>query len=309
MSKALSPPPNYRTHAVEYQTWYRMHYRCYNTRSDQYASYGGRGISVARKWHGPKGFRAFMRDLGPRPSAAHSLDRINVNRGYTPNNCRWALAGVQARNKRSTRYVTLNGETKCFKDWATSYGVHDSVVHMRIDVLGWDVMRAFTTPAQAVGQARGSDPTRKALSSATQRCHNPKATKYATYGGRGIEVTPEWRGRGALARFTAAVGPHPGAGYTLERIDVNKGYEPGNCRWATPKEQADNRRTTRWLTHAGETKTLVDWSRSSGVPVTTISARIRRGWPLARVFALTDLQRARRVCESAACSLADTPVD
>lgn len=308
MGKAL-PPPNKTTHRAEYGAWNNMYHRCYSPACKAYERYGGRGITVARVWRGPEGFHAFVRDLGPRPSVRHSLDRIDVNKGYSANNCRWAPIDVQARNTRATRLITLHGETKCLRDWAAQYGLGPRTVSKRIDELGWDAERAFTTPAHVMDHARGGDPAYNALTNAIQRCHNPKAKQYANYGGRGVTVVPEWRGRGALARFKAVMGPHPGPGWSLDRIDVNKGYAPGNCRWATQVEQAENRRVTRWLTHAGETKTLRDWSRSSGVPMTTISRRIQKGWPLSRALALTELQRARKICENVACSPAGPGVD
>ncbi len=291
-------PPNSATHRAEYNAWNGMHHRCYNASGSSYASYGGRGIAVARMWHGPKGFHAFMRDLGPRPSVAHSLDRIDVNKNYSRKNCRWALVGVQARNKRTTRLVTLNGETKVFADWARHYGLSNSLVQIRIDKQGWDTERAFTTPARAVDQESTRYSEHSALTSAVQRCHNPNNARYADYGGRGITVVPEWRGRGSLARFKADMGPRPGAGYSLDRIDVNQGYGPKNCRWATRKEQVNNRRVTRWLTLAGETKTLADWSRSSGVSVATISERLQLGWPIAKALTQTALQKRRAAAKN-----------
>lgn len=74
-----------------------------------------------------------------------------------------------------------------------------------------------------------------------ERCENPKYKRFADYGGRGIKVTPRWL---KFENFLADMGERP-MGKTLDRIDVNGNYEPGNCRWATPKEQRANRRDTR----------------------------------------------------------------
>lgn len=109
-----------------------------------------------------------------------------------------------------------------------------------------------------------------------QRCLNPNDCKYARYGGRGVTVCTEW-----VFSFTAflnAVGRMPASGMTLERIDNDRGYEPGNVRWATRAEQSLNRCVTNFLTLNGETKPLLTWANERGLKVTTIRARIRRGW-------------------------------
>ena len=82
-----------------------------------------------------------------------------------------------------------------------------------------------------------------------QRCHNPNNPKYKHYGARGIKVCPEWRQ--SFVRFAAEIerecGPKPdGPGWTLDRINNDKGYQPGNMRWALAKTQAGNKRTTRY---------------------------------------------------------------
>jgi len=109
------------------------------------------------------------------------------------------------------------------------------------------------------------------------RCLNKNSAMYKHYGGRGITVCPEWLGRRGFARFFADVGWRPSAKHSLDRIDPNGNYEPGNVRWATPEEQQRNRRNNRWLTKDGQTKVLVEWEGILGIDRTTISTRLRRG--------------------------------
>jgi hypothetical protein len=90
-----------RTHGMsstpEYFAWAAMLSRCHNPANPRYDDYGGRGITVCDRWRAD--FAAFLADVGRRPSPAHSLDRIDNDRGYEPGNCRWATAYVQARNR------------------------------------------------------------------------------------------------------------------------------------------------------------------------------------------------------------------
>jgi|SRR5580698_3910062 hypothetical protein len=84
------------------QLWMGMKRRCFDSKSHNWASYGGRGITVSPRWLGEDGFEKFRRDVGKRPSRKHSLDRIEVNGNYEPGNVRWATPKMQANNKRTT---------------------------------------------------------------------------------------------------------------------------------------------------------------------------------------------------------------
>lgn len=97
-----------RTHglskSVEYRAWNKMRERCGDPRDRFWADYGGRGIAVCDRW---ADFMAFYEDMGPRPTPTHSIDRINNDRGYGPDNCRWATPQEQANNRRSRRLKTV----------------------------------------------------------------------------------------------------------------------------------------------------------------------------------------------------------
>lgn len=119
----------------------------------------------------------------------------------------------------------------------------------------------------------------KVWNSMLQRCHNPKNFASKDYGGRGITVCAAWHD---FAAFYADVGDRP-KGRTLERIDNDKGYEPGNVRWATMAEQHENTRSVNIYEHQGERMTLSAWGRHLGVSRELIRGRMRRGTPFGEV--------------------------
>lgn len=113
------------------------------------------------------------------------------------------------------------------------------------------------------------------------RCTNPNRPDYRYYGGRGIEVCEAWRD--SFAAFLADMGEKP-EGRSLDRIDNEVGYEPGNCRWATKHQQMQNTRATRLITFAGQTMGLNAWAKRVGINKQSLSDRLRRGWPLEKAL-------------------------
>lgn len=114
----------------EYFIWHDMKRRCNQPQKRAYRHYGGRGIKVCPRWMG--GFATFYADMGPRPSMEHTLDRVDVNKGYSPSNCRWASRTEQANNKTNTRYVTLNGERMPLTYVARIVGINKHTLWSRV---------------------------------------------------------------------------------------------------------------------------------------------------------------------------------
>jgi len=108
-----------------------------------------------------------------------------------------------------------------------------------------------------------------------QRCTNPNHAAYHYYGGRGIAVCDEWL---SFENFYRDMGDKPSSYHTLDRIDNDGPYCKENCRWATKKEQANNRRSNVRITLYGKTQTLAQWSREFGLSHRTIGCRLKRGW-------------------------------
>lgn len=113
-----------------------------------------------------------------------------------------------------------------------------------------------------------------------QRCENPHSKAYVEYGTRGTSVCERWHD---FKNFLADMGERP-AGKTLDRWPNNNGnYEPGNCRWATPKEQANNTRRNRRITFHGETLTLTEWAQRIGISISGLHSRLKH-WPVDRAL-------------------------
>ena len=105
----------------EHVAWKSMIRRCVNPRDKSYMNYGGRGIGVCDRWK--NSVAAFLEDMGPAPSRHHSLDRIDPNGHYCPENCRWATAKEQARNKRCTLPAVINGTRISLTEWCEGNGI------------------------------------------------------------------------------------------------------------------------------------------------------------------------------------------
>ncbi len=117
--------------------------------------------------------------------------------------------------------------------------------------------------------------------SAKNRCFNPNADKYLSYGGAGITMHPEWAA--SFPAFAAGVGEPPSPKHTIDRIDNEKNYEPGNVKWSTAKEQANNTSSNVRLTLHGTTKTQTQWAEEVGMSTNTIRNRLRKGWTVEKL--------------------------
>ncbi len=124
----------------EYYAWTGMKQRCYNEKSRWWCRYGGRGIIVCDRWL--NSYETFYADMGQRPGHQYSLDRVNVDGPYSPDNCRWATAIQQQNNKSSNCFVEWMGETKTLAQWARHLGLKPVTVKARF-YKGWALRDVF----------------------------------------------------------------------------------------------------------------------------------------------------------------------
>lgn len=148
--------PNRKTHGMSKtfisREWRGIKSRCYNTNSKSYKDYGGRGIKMCDKWKDDlQSFYDDVSKLAHYGEKGYTLDRINNDGNYEPNNVRWATKSEQNKNKRSNINITYNGTTQCLKLWAKEFNIPYLSLYQRINKLNWDIERALTTPV------RGSD--------------------------------------------------------------------------------------------------------------------------------------------------------
>ena len=128
----------------EHNIWCAMIQRCINPNNKAFKNYGGRGITVCDEWR--NNFLTFLKDMGNRPSKQYSIERINNNLGYSPNNCKWATKQEQTNNSRSNIKITLQEWTMNLSQWAQFVGLKHETLCCRIFKYGWPISKAIFQP-------------------------------------------------------------------------------------------------------------------------------------------------------------------
>lgn len=143
------------SHTRIHETWNHMIQRCRNEKNPYYKDYGGRGITVCDEWEGTEGFIRFYKWAFANGYQENlSIDRIDNNKGYSPDNCRWVDRITQCNNKRSNKRYVYNGESHTVAEWARLYSIKYTTLNMRLNKRGWDIEKALTrevTPNGRIG--------------------------------------------------------------------------------------------------------------------------------------------------------------
>lgn len=278
----------------EYRVWKGMRARCKNPNCSCYPNYGGRGIEVCAKWD--SSFPAFLHDMGARPSARHRIERLDNNGNYAPGNCCWATSKEQNQNKRNVPVYEAHGQQKTLPQWAAESGVRLNTLHYRL-AHGWELSEAletkpghsFSPPVPRYTKSRPprshgktNTPEYKTWHGMRTRCLNKRDKSYRRYGAKGITICDRWRLLpGGFEHFLEDMGPKPSPAHSIDRIDSRGNYCPENCRWATPLEQARNRKCVKRVLHEGRTLCLTEWAEQQGIEYNTLLSRLRAGWTFA----------------------------
>lgn len=135
---------------AEYDVWGKIKDRCLNPANSAFKNYGARGITICPRWQDD--FAAFFSDMGPRPSPQHAIERVDNDRGYSPDNSVWLERRLQNENRRCVRRFDFRGGTLTIRQLAESYGVPIAVLTWRIEA-GWPINRAVLQPVRRAGEA------------------------------------------------------------------------------------------------------------------------------------------------------------
>lgn len=190
------------------------------------------------------------------------------------------FAGRTAKDQVAWECLCDCGKT-CYR---TSHELRNKVERSRRRSCGCLALDA--TKERSITHGKTKTPEYQSWRTMIERCENPNATGYENYGGRGIKICESWRK--SFASFFQDMGKRPGLDYQIDRIDNDGNYEPTNCRWATIKEQANNRRKPKprlVIAFNDMELTIEQWAERLGISVNTIYARRWKGWPVERVLA------------------------
>lgn len=130
----------------EYKTWSLIIARCCHPGDSAYRFYGAKGITICDRWR--HSFTNFLEDMGTKPSPEHSIDRINVYGGYSPENCRWATRLEQMRNTRRTKWIEFQGQKKSLAEWCEILNLNYQLTYKRLVQKGWSIEQAFLALAE-----------------------------------------------------------------------------------------------------------------------------------------------------------------
>lgn len=179
---------------------------------------------------------------------------------------------VKVRNY-NVALITYNGEEKTVREWAKQIGINKQTLWVRIFDKGWSIDRAFTEKAHSMKYAEYTTwPELKVWQSMKVRCERSSVKEFKYYGARGIKVCERWAE--SFVNFITDMGRRPVGRYTLERVDNDKGYDPGNVIWDLQSNQVKNTRRNIKIEFNGRTMIMSDWANEVGLSPSTLRNRL-----------------------------------
>lgn len=285
----------------EYTAWCNMISRCRNTRHPEYHLYGGAGLKVSPLFingtDNLSGFEIFLQAAGPRPTTKHSLELYPTPFGsYEPGNIRWSILDTTKKLTDLTgrtfgRLIVLGygGKLKRRILWRCQCSCEKRSITF---VMAEHLITGHTRSCGCLKESKKICLNQQLNPNTTReyniwylmikRCTDRIHPRYNSYGGRGIIVCSRWQdgedGRTGFECFINDLGLAPNKTASLDRIDNNGNYEPGNCQWATKLEQAGNTRRNIKLTYKNKTQHLRAWAAEYNIEYMTLYGRYQRGW-------------------------------
>lgn len=240
------------TKSFLYSTWNGMRQRCNNPNSSSYRRYGGRGISVCKEWNDNfLAFEKWAKENGAKKEL--TIDRIDNDGNYCPENCRWVDAIAQANNKRSNRVLEYNGESHTIMEWSRITGVQEGTIRSRLDKYGC-----------SIGQALGLEE------------YDGSPSHTLEYKGVSHNIT-EW---------SLITGINKGTISSRLRYGYNIGQALGF-------EEYKRQSPPKYITYKGETHNLTGWERITGVNHKVISSRLIKGLSIAQALGFEPYERKK----------------
>ena len=273
--------------------------RCYRPDATGYENYGGRGIAVCERWR--NSFDTFLVDMGYRPGGKHeyTLERINTNGNYEPENCKWATYREQNRNKRFNVKLTHNGQTKLLIDWADELGVRRSLLWGRLrnkrrpsiaNILGlstteWHAMyrRKYTFNDFTLNAEEWAKKIGISYSTLIERMRKWGVEKSLSYG-KG-ETIPTYTFNGKTQRLSQ----------WAKELGVKMSMLSKRLWYGMSVDQAfsRNKRVAKQYTVNGKTQSMEAWAKDSGLKYQVLWRRVKSGMPLERALTAQDINKDR----------------
>lgn len=260
--------------------------RCYREQNKEYEQYGGRGIRVCDEWlHSYEKFKEWAISAGydeNEDPVNMSIDRIDVDGDYCPENCRWVDRKTQARNTTRNAYFTYNGETKCLSEWCEELNISYGAVRARINERGWSFEKAITTPIKNHPVSIEYNGITKTLDEWCAEYGMDKSLVYSRM------YKDKWSFEEAITTPVLKTGLkrnsvlYDGKSISewsdevgISRATIEKRLDSG---WSIEDAIKTPIREQIFLTFNGKTQNVADWCKELGLNVGTVRGRLKKGW-------------------------------